>query len=508
MTDSKKTISGKKAGNTDLYDHLIKYTGLFGGIQGLMLLINVVRVKLVSLFIGPAGFGINESFNRTLNLVKSTTDLGIPFSSVQKISECSEQNDASVTADSILVTRTWSFITACVGTLVCLILSPLFSMWAFEGDSKYTWSFVILSVVVGFGTITGGETAILKGTGMLKQIAKMQLLSVIALLLISIPLFWILGISGLVPSLVLVSFAALVITCRFSFGSYPYRIKPFSKEVLTKGTGMIKLGVFYTIAAFFGSGAFSIIANYLMRWGGPEVTGIYSAGYMLISYLGLLVFSAMESDYFPRLSAVNKDRTRINELVNLQAEVALLLLSPLTIGFMVFLELLVNLFLSTKFIEAVPMARIAVISLAFRALTKPMSYVSLAKGDSKTYMLQEVIYDILFVLIVMLFFRYGGIVMTGAALAVLGVLDLLVVGTITHVRYGVGLKREVMKIFLIQLPLMAAAWLSITYLEGWWHWIAGCVLLAVSAIYSLVCLKSKTSIVDSFRSRFNRYFKR
>ena len=91
---------------------------------------------------------------------------------------------------------------------------------------------------------------------------------------------------------------------------------------------MIKLGVFFTITSFFGSGAFSIIANYLMKHGNAEVTGIYSAGYLLISYLGMFVFSAMESDYFPRLSAVNKDRSKINELVNRQAEVALLLSIP------------------------------------------------------------------------------------------------------------------------------------------------------------------------------------
>ena len=64
---------------SDAYDRIIKYTGLFGGVQGIVALITVVKTKLVSLFLGPTGFGINESFNRTLNLVKSMTDLGVPF---------------------------------------------------------------------------------------------------------------------------------------------------------------------------------------------------------------------------------------------------------------------------------------------------------------------------------------------------------------------------------------------------------------------------------------------
>ena len=56
---------------TDSYDRIIKYTGLFGGVQGIVVLINIVRTKLVSMLLGPTGFGITESFNRTLNLVKS-----------------------------------------------------------------------------------------------------------------------------------------------------------------------------------------------------------------------------------------------------------------------------------------------------------------------------------------------------------------------------------------------------------------------------------------------------
>ena len=77
---------GKK--ETDSYDRIIKYTGLFGGVQGIVVLINIVRTKLVSMLLGPTGFGITESFNRTLNLVKSTTDLGVPFSAVKTVAEC------------------------------------------------------------------------------------------------------------------------------------------------------------------------------------------------------------------------------------------------------------------------------------------------------------------------------------------------------------------------------------------------------------------------------------
>ena len=303
MTHYKTDPKQEGQGQTDAYDHIIKYTGLFGGVQDFGL-ITIVWISL-SHAARPTGFGINESFNRTLNLVKSP-DLGIPFSAVKNVSEHREEKAYGPLAESILVTRTWALITAVAGMFLCIVLSQLFSYWAFKGDRGYTLSFLLLSPVVAFSAINGGETAILKGAGMLRQLAKSQLINVIAALCISIPLYWRFRLLGLVPSLVLVSFASMLVTCRYSFKAFPYRVKPYSGKTLTKGFSMIRLGIFFTIAAFFGSGALSIIANYLMKQGNAEITGIYSAGYLLISYLGMFVFSAMESDYFPRMSAVNR----------------------------------------------------------------------------------------------------------------------------------------------------------------------------------------------------------
>lgn len=492
------------SGQSDTYDRIIKYTGLFGGVQGIVALITVVKTKLVSLFLGPTGFGINESFNRTLNLVKSMTDLGVPFSAVKNVSECKGNGDPVLLRESIMVARTWSLVTAAAGMLVCMILSQLFSYWAFEGDRGYTLSFLLLSPLVAFSAINGGETAIMKGTGMLLQLAKSQLITVVVTLCISVPLLWKFRLMGIVPSLVLVSFASMVVTCCYSFRAFPYRVRPFSAAILSKGFGMIRLGVFFTATSFFGAGAFSIIANYLMKYGNAEITGVYSAGYLLISYLGLFVFSAMESDYFPRLSAVNHDREKINLLVNSQAEVAILLMAPMIVGFIVFLAVIVSLLLTSRFSDAVPMARAAAIGLAFKAMTQPLSYVSLAKGDSRTFMLQEVLYDIVFVVTVVLFFHLGGIAMTGAALTLAAVFDLVMVYVITRTRYGVTFSRRALTVFLVQLPVILVSWAASCYLDGLWRWITGIILLCVSSAYSFRYLKKHTSFIRFISEKIGR----
>lgn len=504
MTEERTEREHEGQEHSDAYDRIIKYTGLFGGVQGVVTLITVVRTKLVSMILGPTGFGINESFNRTLNLVKSTTDLGIPFSAVKSISECRDSSESGRMDESVLVTRTWALLTAMAGMLLCILLAPAFSYWAFDGDRGYTLSFLMLAPMAAFSAVNGGETAIMKGTGMLGELARSQLITVVATLCVSVPLLWKMGLMGIAPSLVLVSFASMVITCVFSFRRYPYRAKPFSFATLRKGFGMIKLGVFFTITSFFGAGAFSVIANYLMKYGNAEITGIYSAGYLLISYLGMFVFSAMESDYFPRLSAVNQDRTAINDLAGRQMEVAILLMAPMVVGFIVFLGLIVNLLLTPRFMEAVPMARIAAVGLMFRCITQPLSYISLAKGDSRTFMLQELLYDVVFVATVLGFFELGGIAMTGLALTVAAVMDLVIVYSITHARYGVVLSWQAVKVLLIQMPLIAAAWVVVCEAPGVWNWVAGILLLAVSSYYSLHHLKKHTSFIRSIEDKVKK----
>ena len=45
-----------------------------------------------------------------------------------------------------------------------------------------------------------------------------------------------------------------------------------------------------------------------------------------------MIFNAMATDYFPRLSAINKDNNAIQKVVNEQAEIAILLITPITVA--------------------------------------------------------------------------------------------------------------------------------------------------------------------------------
>ena len=69
------------------YDHIIKYMGLFGGVQGINLLVAVVRNKLVSSILGPSGLGIISLLNTATGFIGNATNLGVSFSAVRHVSE-------------------------------------------------------------------------------------------------------------------------------------------------------------------------------------------------------------------------------------------------------------------------------------------------------------------------------------------------------------------------------------------------------------------------------------
>ena len=171
------------------YNHVLKYTGIFGGVQGLNIGMGLVRTKLIALLLGPSGMGLASLFNTTVTFVSQATNLGVAFSAVRHISALYDQGDREALEHFVKVVRGWSLLTALLGMPVCVMIGPLLSQTTFAWGN-HSLHFMLLAPAVGMLAITGGETAILKGLRSLGALALIQVLSVAAALLISIPVYF------------------------------------------------------------------------------------------------------------------------------------------------------------------------------------------------------------------------------------------------------------------------------------------------------------------------------
>lgn len=464
------------------YKNILKYTGIFGSVQLITILVGLVRNKLVAVLLGREGMGFISLLNSTIKLISDSSNLGVSFSAIRQVSHYYEHDEIRM-LHFIKVTRAWSLMTALLGTFLCIVLAPWLSKWTFTwGD--HTMHFVLLSPVVFLTAITGGELAILKGTRHLKALAQISVINVIAAILISIPLFYFWGQTGIVPSLNLVALCAAIVTLTFSYRYYP--LKKNNEHFFADGLEMLKIGVFFTIAGIGGSCAEMLIRTYLNTTADLGIVGAYNAGFMIcVTYAGM-VFAAMETDYFPRLSAIHQDYGEMNKTINHQIEVSLLIVAPLLVGLIIYLPVLIPLLFSGDFADVIPMAQVAVLAMFFHAVDLPIEYVPLAKGDSVTYLVIELIYDVIFVLMIMYGYQSWGLLGTGIALAIAHFVNCVMVVVFFSWKYKIRLSQRVLIIFSISILIGLLAYSFTLTITGFQYWIQGSVLFVISALLSFL----------------------
>ena len=492
---------------SDSYSHVLKYTGIFGGVQGLNILVSLVRNKLIALLLGPNGMGLASLFNSTVTFISQATNFGISFSAVKHVSELYDRGDEAAIRHFVKVVRTWSLLTALLGMLVCIVAGPMLSSNTFAwGD--HTLHFILLSPAVGLIALTGGETAILKGTRQLRSLAVIQIFTVLSALVISVPIYYYFGQAGIVPVIVLMALVSMLLTIRHSYRLYPLRLRG-TDGVLGEGMGMVKLGVAFVIAGVMGSGAEMLIRSYLNVVSGDlDVVGLYNAGFMLTVTYASMVFSAMETDYFPRLSSVNADVATTNLTVNRQIEVSLLIVSPMLAALIVGLPVLIPLLFSAKFLPMVGMAQVAVFSMYVKAISLPVSYITLAKGDSMGYMVLEAIYDVVLVLLIIYGYSHWGLFGTGVALSLSYVIDLLLVSAYAYIRFRYRVSMQVLHYMAIQFALGVAVYVVTLIDNPLIYWVLGVLLCLVSLLVSISILHQKTSLWASLTGKLLNRFRR
>ena len=484
----------------EIYSHVLKFTWVFGGVQGLNVVIGLVRNKFVALLLGPGGMGLVSLFNTTVQLISQATHLGISFSAVRHISENYDANHTENAAHYVKVVRGWCLLTALLGMLVCVVIGPLLSDTTFSWGN-HTLHFMLLSPAIGMIAITGGETAILKGQRKLGALALVQVIAALASLVISIPVYYFFWQAGIVPVIVLMAFVTMCATLWFSLRIFPLQLRG-AYGILGEGMEMVRLGVAFTLAGIVGSAAEMIVRSYLNVVGDLDVLGLYNAGYMLtITYAGM-VFSAMETDYYPRLSAVQHDIPATNETVNKQMEVSLLLVSPMLAALIITLPVLIPLLFSHEFLPVVGMAQVAALAMYMKVLTLPVAYITLARGYSLSYLFLGTSYFVVFVLLMVFGYQHWGLLGTGIALTLAHVFEYLLVNGYAYKKYGYRSSATVYGYAIVQVALGLLTYVLTLTADGFLYWGTGGLTVLLSAALSWHVLHRKTHLWQALTRRF------
>ena len=479
--------------NQSSYRSIMKATSLFGGVQVFTIIISIVRSKIVAVFLGPAGMGIAGLLVSTIGLVSSLTDFGLGISAIRDVAAANESGNQNRTNKVVTVIRRLVWITGLLGAVITFILSPWLSQLTFS-NKEYTVAFMWLSATLLFKQLTSGQNVLLQGMRKLKYLAKANMWGSFIGLVISAPLYYYYRIDGIVPAIILSSLFLLGITWYFArkIKIEPSAVTP--EETIFEGKGMLKMGFMLSLSGLITVGASYFVRIFISNTGSMEDVGFYNAGFAIIgTYVGL-IFTAMGTDYYPRLSGVSHDNKRGTLLINQQAEIALLILAPILAVFLIFINWAVIVLYSTEFTPINGLIQWAALGMYFKAASWSIAFIFLAKGASKWFFWNELVYNTYSLGLNLLGYHLFGLEGLGISFLISYVFYFLQVLLLTKHKYEFSFSPEFYKIFGIQLTIGIICFAITFFVSNSLAYFLGLPFILISAWYSFKQLDSRMDL--------------
>lgn len=483
---------------TRSYRNIFKATTLFGGVQVYQILISIIRSKVIAVLLGTAGVGLQGLYQSTLALVQSISSLGLSQSAVRDVSEANGSGDIDRIGKTISAFRKLVWFTGLLGTILVIVLSPVLSNVTF-GNYDYTIPFIVLSFTLLIDQLSSGQKVVLQGLRRIKDLARASAIGATLGLIVSIPIYYLLGIRGIVPTIIVNSIAGFIIFWFFSRKiSFPKK-ELTAKQTWTEGKWMVRMGIAMSVSGIFATVISYVIRVFIMHQGGENAVGLYQAGFAIINtYVGM-VFTAIGTDFYPRLAAVNQDNAECRKIVSQQGEIATHILAPLLCFCVLLMPVILRILYSDQFLDAGPFVLWCCPGMMFKLASWLIAYQFVAKAEARLFIITEIIGGAIYLALSLLGYKYGGLKGLGIAFTANYLIYLVAVYVIAAHRYGFTLSKGFIGPFLVQLCIVASLLAMVYILPASARFWCCAPLIAASCFYAIMVLKRKMEVKGIMR---------
>lgn len=406
------------------HKQILKSTGIVGGAQLFSIIIGIVRTKVAAILLGPAGIGILGILQATTDLVRNATGFGINFSGVKDVAEASVTGNQNRIAKTITILRSWAIGTGLLGMLITVTLCIPLSNYSFGNDS-YALSIAIISVTLFITSISASQIALLQGLRQIRWMAKATLYGALLSTIITLPLYWWLGIKGIVPGMISIAFGSLLVSWLFSRKIKIETPKLTFKDKIVGGWDMARLGFFIVISGFVATATMYAVRAFVTSKSNIEAVGYFQAAWMIANVYIKIVLNSMLADFFPRLSAINNDNTASNKLINEQIEMALIVGAPMIISLIAGAGVAIKVLYSSSFAMAIPLLQWQMAGSFLVLILWPMGVMFLAKNKGIFSIITDTIWSAVYFLLIFFGWDFIGFNILGIAYLVACFIQLL-----------------------------------------------------------------------------------
>jgi PST family polysaccharide transporter len=372
------------------YGQILKSTTLVGGSQVINIILGIVRTKFLAILLGPSGVGLIGIYNSITTLISSVSGMGISSSGVRQISEAAASGNELLIAKTVISLRKMALLTGLAGMIITIGFAVPISKVTF-GDASRAKEIALLSVILLFGAISGGQIALIQGLRKIRDLAMFNIIGALTGTIFSVPMVYLWRESGIIPFLITVSSMTMLFSWRYSRRFIFSDIYMPWKEAIIQARQLIGLGFVFMSSGLMATTVDYLIRVIILRQIGIEGLGLYQAAFTLSSlYIGVIL-NAMAMDFYPRLTGVSKDNMLCNRMVNEQTEIGLLLATPGILFTLVLAQYIIQLFYSERFMPAYEILRWQILGVFFRVISWPLGFLLMAKGLGKTFFWTELL---------------------------------------------------------------------------------------------------------------------
>jgi len=446
------------------YRRIVETSTIIAGASIINIMGGLLRMKLAAVVLGPAGIGLVGLYQNFVSTAASVSSLGISTVGTRKIAEALSKPDSHEMAIARRALMVGAIFLSVIGMVVVWLFRSVIAKYLL-GDSDKGEIIGWLSIGVALTTYSGAQSAYLNGLQRIGDLARLSIISGVAATIIGVAVLLGFGAQGILLFVLVIPAMTCIVGKWLTHRLRNGRLKKVSMHDLRgEWGGMLKLGVAVVFAsAMFGLAQLAL-RSMVVKQLGPDSLGHFQAAWAISVVYAGIVFQAMGVDYFPRLAQSNGDATRQNILVNEQGEVILLLAAPFFILVLSLAPWVIRIAYSSDFSESVGLLRCQVVGDILKIAGWPIGFISLARGDSRSYLIVEMVSSFVLVVVSWLLLRYVGLLATGIGFVAMNFTYLVAVLIMAFRRTGYIWQLRVRNRFLLVLGVACAVFVgSLTY---------------------------------------------
>lgn len=489
--------------NGDSYRNILKSTSLIGGASIINIMITMVRTKFVALLIGPTGVGLLGTYSQIISVVSTMSGMGFGSSGVRQIAEAVGTGDEERIAITVHTLRRTVWLTGSIGMMVMILFCIPISRVTFNTDT-YALPIAFLGITILLSAIASGQSCVLQGTRRISDIARISVIGTIYGTLISIPCYYFWGLKGIVIALILNAIASLITSWWFARRVQIMSIVLKWHVARVEARALFALGLSFVGASLITQLSYYIIRVFLIHQFGLNDVGIYQSAFGLSGILIGFVLSAMGTDYYPRLTAAASDNSKVQQMVNEQAEISILLSLPGMAAMMIFAPTIIHIFYAESFMAAVPILRWSMLGVLGRVFSWPLGFVLLAKGKGQLFFLTEFIASTLLVGATYYFTSVYGLIGAGVAFMCLYTIHTALMLVVVNIIAGTTWTHRTLKLVILSSVVMIVLMVNCVVNPSLIiHWGINIMVLGPVAYLCIRQLSQKSEIgLQSLLTRF------